>query len=44
MVKQMQGKQAHKRFLLDKSFDRVPKEAMRWATRKSGVKEWLEKL
>ena len=36
------GKKLHFRFVdLEKAFDRVPKEVIRWAMRNLGVEEWL---
>ena len=47
-VRQMQenfgvkGKKLYFGFVdLEKAFDRVPREAIRWAMRKFGVEEWL---
>ena len=48
IVKQMQekfrakGKKLHFGFVdLEKAFDRVPREVIKWAMRKLGVEEWL---
>jgi len=38
----VKGKKLYFGFVdLEKAFDRVPREVIRWATRKLGVEEWL---
>jgi len=38
----VKGKQLYFGFVdLEKAFDRVPREVIRWAMRKLGVEEWL---
>jgi len=38
----VKGKKLHFGFVdLEKAFDRVPREVIRWAMRKLGVEEWL---
>ena len=39
----VKGKKIYFGFVdLEKAFDRVPREVIRWAMRKLGVEEWLE--